>query len=113
MSTASIGRSREYAVRDHLIDHGWRFIMRAAASRGSADLLMGHEIHGAALVQVGSQSKTLGPADRARFVDDAELIGALPLLAIVVPRAPLVFWHVTLSAPATWDRYYLTSEEGA
>ncbi|MEH3033335.1 MAG: hypothetical protein PGN07_04665 [Aeromicrobium erythreum] len=105
MSTASTGRRREYFVRDHMIQHGWRAIMRAAASKGSADLLMGHEIHGAALVQVGSKSKALGPADRHRFTDDADLIGALPLLAIVVPRAPLIVWRVTTEAPGKWDRY--------
>ncbi len=94
-----------------MIEHGWTFIMRAAASKGSGDLLMGHEIHGAALVQVGSKSKALGPADRHRFVDDADLIGALPLLAIVVPYSPLIFWRVTTEAPGTWARFDI--KEGA
>lgn len=102
MSTATQGRRREYQVRDLMIAAGWRFIMRAAASKGSGDLLMAHEHHGAALVQCGTKNKQLGPTDRNRFVDDAELIGALPLLAVVVPRAGVTFWRVTRDAGSQW-----------
>lgn len=107
MSTAATGRRREYAVRDHLIAHGWIFVMRAAASKGSADLLMAHPHHGAALVQVGSKSKALGPLDRERLVSDAEAVGALALLAVVVPRQPITYRVVTRGKPATWDRFDL------
>lgn len=105
MSTATQGRAREYKVRDELIGHGWHFIMRAAASKGSGDLLMGHPHHGAALVQVGTGSKTLGPADRDRFVTDADLIGALPILATVIPREPIRYHHVNRGTSGTWDRF--------
>jgi hypothetical protein len=44
MSTATTGRSSEYKVRDDLISHGWEFVMRAAASKGPGDLLMGHPL---------------------------------------------------------------------
>ena len=105
MSTASIGRATEYKVRDDLIAHGWHFIMRAAASKGSGDLLMAHEIHGAALVQVGRKSKRLGPLDRDRLCSDADLIGALPLLAVVIPRQPIRYWHVNIGQPRGWDSW--------
>ena len=105
MSTASLGRSTEYRVRDNLITQDWKYIMRASASKGSGDLLMGHEVHGAALVQVGRKSKTLGPADRERLLDDCELIGALPLLAIVIPHKPITYWVVTRGKPATWEKW--------
>src|SRR5690349_18824433 len=81
MSTATAGRAREHRTRDRLAEAGWTPIMRAAASKGAADLLMGHPIHGGALIQVGTESKQLGPADRDRFVTAAELVCALPLLA--------------------------------
>ena len=105
MSNASLGRNTEYRVRDHLITQGWKYIMHAAASKGSGDLLMGHAIHGGALVQVGRKSKTLGPADRNRLLDDCELIGAIPLLAIVIPRQPITYWVVSRDKPATWERW--------
>lgn len=81
MSTASQGRAREYLVRDHMISHGWILIMRAAASKGPADLAMAHPEYGLALVQVGTDNKTLGPAARARFLVAAELCSALPVVA--------------------------------
>lgn len=113
MSTASIGRAREYQVRDFMIAAGWSFVMRAAASKGVADLLMAHDHHGAALIQVGSKSKAIGPNDRLRFVDLADMCGAIPLLAIVIPRAPLIFWRVTTESPGKWDRFDITSKEDA
>ena len=105
MSTATTGRRREYVVRDAMIRDGWEFIARAAASKGPADLVMAHLEHGVALVQVGSQSKALGPADRERLCYAAELCSALPLLAIVVPRQPIRYWVVTRDKPATWPEW--------
>lgn len=109
MSTASSGRRREYQVRDHLIEHGFAFIMRAAASKGSGDLLMGHPFTGALLVQVGTESKQLGPDARNRFVGDADLIGATPVLATVIAqpgkRTEIEFWVVTRDVPSTWRRW--------
>ncbi|NKG21075.1 hypothetical protein [Paeniglutamicibacter terrestris] len=81
MSTASQGRAREYKVRDHMIAHNWVLIMRAAASKGPADLAMAHPEYGLALVQVGTDNKTLGPAARARFLEAAVLCSALPVIA--------------------------------
>lgn len=109
MSTATDGRRREHKVRDDLARHGWLPIMRAAASKGPADLLLAHRDHGAALVQVGSRTKTLGPADRERFVTAAEMCGALALLAIVIPRQGIRYWHVTRGLPRTWAEWEVAS----
>lgn len=103
MSTATDGRRREYLVRDHLAANGWASIMRAAASKGPADLLVAHPVHGPALVQVGSKSKTLSPADRERFCAAAELCCALAVLAIVIPRMGITYWLVTRAVPSAWD----------
>ena len=106
MSTASNGRAREHRVRKHLEARGWLAIMRAAASKGAADLLLAHPDHGAALVQVGTaRSKTLGPADRDRFVTAAEMCGALPILATSGPGVPTRFWTVTRDAASTWTEF--------
>lgn len=102
MSSATIGRATEYLIRDHLIGQGWKHIMRASSSKGSADLLMAHPIHGAALIQCGRRTKTLGPADRQRLCDDAESIGALALLAIHIPRHGINLWAVTRGKPSEW-----------
>lgn len=101
MSNATAGRAREYKVRDHLIDLGWVYIMRAAASKGAADLLMGHETHGAALIQVGTRSKHLGPDDRARFLRAAHITGALPIEAIV-HRGRITYRLVCDTTPRHW-----------
>jgi hypothetical protein len=105
MSTASVGRSREYKTRDAMVAAGWFSIMRAAASKGAADLLMAHPIHGAALVQVGSKSKALGPDERARLTNAAYLCSALAVLAIVIPHAPIRYWLVTNGQPSTWQEW--------
>lgn len=105
MSTATSGRAREHRVAKNLTAHGWRQVMRAAGSKGSADLLMCHAVHGAALIQVGAASKTLGPAARARFVADAEDCGALALLAVVLPGRGVSYFEVSLGLPATWHRW--------
>lgn len=105
MSTATNGRRREHLVRDDLAAKGWEPIMRAAGSKGAADLFMGHPVHGGALIQVGAGSKTLGPADRERLCHAAELVGALALLAIKVPRKPVAYWQVTRATPGHWSKW--------
>ena len=102
MSTASIGRATEHRVSRLLQTQGWSQIMRAAASKGSADLLMSHPVHGGALLQVGRASKRLGPADRDRLVTDAESIGALlpfatPTFTVPTQLPPLLScaWNLT------------------
>jgi hypothetical protein len=102
MSTASDGARRERRVRDEMIADGWSFIMRAAASKGPADLAMAHPEHGLALVQVGSKSKTLGPADRERLCDAADICCGIPLLAIIRPREKTQMWVVDRGKPAGW-----------
>lgn len=106
MSTATAGRAREHRVRDHMTAHGWHPIMRAAGSKGAADLLMAHPFFGGALVQVGTVNKTLGPADRERFVTAADMAGCLALLAVAT-RSGITFWLVTLDKPSKWDRWEL------
>lgn len=105
MSTATSGRAREHKVRDALAAAGFPAIMRAAASKGAADLLHGHPTIGAVLVQVGTGNKTLGPDDRNRFCDAADLCGALPILATVIPRAGIRYWLVTRDVPSTWTEW--------
>lgn len=104
-NTARLGRDREHRVVADMESRGWIKGMRASASKGAADLLMAHPVHGAALVQVGSKSKTLGPAERERLCYLAELCGALPLLAIVAPRRPTAYWLVTRDTPSRWTRW--------
>ena len=108
MSTATAGRAREYLVRDHLTDLGWEPIMRAAASKGAADLLMGHETYGGALVQVGTRSKHLGPTDRARFLRAAHITGALPIEAIV-HRGKVTYRLVCNTTPRHWPVLDMTN----
>ena len=105
MSTATQGRRREYHVRDTLEAAGWPFIMRAAASKGPGDLLHGHPERGGLLVQVGTPSKALGPADRDRFVTAADNICAIPVLAVVHRGGAVTCWHVTRDRPASWDPF--------
>lgn len=105
MSTATNGRSREHRVRDSLIRDGWVFIMRAAGSRGPADLAMAHPEHGLALIQVGTHNKQLGPADRLRLTRAATLCSALPLLAVCGPGKPPVYWVVSEDVPSKWERW--------
>jgi hypothetical protein len=102
MSTATQGRAREYRVRDHMIAAGWTFIMRAAASKGAADLLMGHEEHGAALIQVGTLGKNLGPAERSRFLRAAHLTSALPIVARA-HRTGIKYAIVHDGIPSDWE----------
>ncbi len=101
-NTARNGRAREHLVRRNLERHGWRQIVRAAASKGSCDLVMVHAVHGLALVQVGTGTKTLGPADRARFLADADDAGALALLATVLPGVGVRYRLVNAGTPRAW-----------
>lgn len=109
MSTATSGREREYKVRDLLISKGYVAVMRAAASKGAADLLMGHDFIGAVLVQVGTGNKRLGPDDRARFLEAARLTCALPVVAQVIQRpgksSRVEFWVVSEDVPSKWERW--------
>lgn len=109
MSTATQGRHREYQVRDDLIAAGYDFVMRAAASKGAADLLHGHHLVGAVLVQVGTGNKTLNQEGRDRFCEAAELCHALPVLATVIatPGKPTTirYWLVNRDVPSTWREW--------
>ena len=102
MSTATSGRAREYRVRDDLIAHGWTYIMRAAGSRGPADIALAHEEYGLALVQVGTGNKRLGPADRTRLLHAAYLCSALPVVA-TVDRGVIRYALVHDGVPSDWE----------
>lgn len=110
MSTASSGRSREHRVRDELIGYGWHLVARSAGSKGAADLVMVHPVRGLALIQVGTGNKTLGPADRERLCDLADLCGALPLLATVIPREGIAWRVVDRGRPAKWSAWSPSDE---
>lgn len=88
-----------------MIRSGWLPLFRAAGSKGPADIGMMHPTHGLALVQVGSRSKTLGPADRERLCYAADLCSALPLLAIVIPREPIRYFVVTRETASKWEEW--------
>lgn len=103
MSTATEGRRREHKVRDHMRDAGWIPIMRAAGSKGPADLLLAHPEHGAALVQVGTAGKNIGPEERLRFVVAAEMCGALAVCARVTPRVGIRYSLVTADSASSWE----------
>ena len=105
MSTATAGAARERHVRDHMIDHGWHLVARSAGSKGPADLVMVCPTRGLALVQVGTPGKTLGPADRARFLGLAELCGALPLVATVHRGIGIRYALVVDGPPSTWETW--------
>ena len=105
MTNYSNGTAREYKVRDHMIEHGWVLVSRAAGSHGAADLVMVHPDHGVALVQVGSRTKTLTPDARERLCALADLCGALALLAVVVPREPITYSLVTRDTASKWQSF--------
>ena len=109
MSTATAGRYREYQARDDLEAHGYPWIMRASSSKGAADLLHGHPIVGAVLVQVGNSNKTLSPAERNRLCEAADLCHALPVLATVIAqpgkKTRIRYWLVTRDVPSTWTEW--------
>lgn len=126
MSTATSGRAREYKVRDDLDAKGYPFIMRAAASKGAADLLHGNPLVGAVLVQVGTGNKTFAcrlkdcdhpyadgsaaQCARNRFWEAAALCHALPVLASVIaqPGRPteIRYFIATRDVPSTWDEWH-------
>lgn len=105
MSHATNGRAREHRVSKWMQDRGWTQDARAAASKGPADLWMSHQIHGGALIQVGTLNKRLGPHDRERLVSAAERWGALPLLATSGPGIPTRLHVVTRDKPSTWTEF--------
>jgi hypothetical protein len=108
MSTATNGRAREHRISKLMVDHGWLQIMRAAASKGPADLAMLHPFLGLAWVQVGSaKSKTLSPLDRDRLCSVAEQTNALALLATSGPGVPTRFWVVTRETASNWKEWAL------
>ena len=98
------GAARERRVRDHLIDAGWVFIARSAGSKGPADLILAHPDHGPALIQVGTENKTLGPADRGRLLHAAALCSALPILAVAT-RGAVAYWWVGPGPARTWTEW--------
>ena len=110
MSTATSGRAREHRISKLMTDHGWLQVMRAAGSKGPADLAMLHPFLGLAWVQVGTaKSKTLSPLDRDRLVSIAEQTHALPLLATSGPGIPTRFWIVSRDTASHWPEWSLTS----
>jgi hypothetical protein len=105
MSTAASGRAREHKIRDELTAHGWHLVARSAGSKGAADLVMVHAEYGLALIQVGTDKKSLGPADRNRLLDLADLCSALPIVARCAPRQPTVYTRATRDVPSTWTEW--------
>jgi Holliday junction resolvase len=103
VSTASSGRAREHKVRHDLERHGFT-VIRSAGSKGAADLVAAHPDSGVILVQVGAASKALGPDDRERLCDWADVFCALPILARVVPRQGIEYMLVARTLTA-WERW--------
>jgi hypothetical protein len=105
VSTATDGRAREHGVKRHLEGLGWKLIARSAASKGSADLVMAHEIHGLALIQVGTEHKHIGPDERRVFLHDAWLCSALPIVAITHRGRRPTYWQITDAPMSHWHRW--------
>ena len=105
MSHYRNGRDREYRVRDEMVRHGWHVVSQSGGSKGAVDIVLIHPEFGHAYVQVGSRTKTLGPDARTRLCDLADMGGALALLAVVVPRAPIAYWQVNRGTPKGWERW--------
>ena len=109
MSTATQGRAREHKVREDLVARDWVTIFRSAGSKGPADIGLAHRDHGLALIQVGTENKTLGPADRTRLLNAAWLCSALPIVANVIAqpgrRTVINYWHVNDGPPSTWEKW--------
>jgi Holliday junction resolvase-like predicted endonuclease len=105
MSTATDGRRREHKVRDAMVKQGWELIARSAGSKGPADLVMASETRGVALIQVGTGSKQLGPAARARLLRAAWLCSAEPVIAQVIPRRGIRYWHLGQGPASTWTEW--------
>ena len=102
------GRAREHRVAKWLEARGWLQVMRAAGSKGVADLAMYHPFHGLAWVQVGTaKSKRLSPLDRDRLVAIANQTHALPLLVTSGPGIPTRVWIVTRDTASTWQELSL------
>ena len=80
-------------------------VLRAAASKGPADLLMAHPFLGPALVQVGTVNKSIGPDDRARFLAAAEMCCSLAILATAGDRKPITYWEIGPGPASTWTRW--------
>lgn len=108
MSTARNGRAREHRISKLMVEkHGWIQIMRAAGSKGPADLAMLHPFYGLAWVQVGTAAnKTLGPLARNRLVAIADQTNATPVLATSGPGIPTRFWRVTRDVPSKWPEWH-------
>lgn len=112
MSTASNGRAREHRVSKLMVANGWLQVMRAAGSKGPADLAMLHPFLGLAWVQVGTaKSKALSPLDRDRLCSIAEQTHALALLATSGPGIPTKFFRVTRDTASKWTEFPIATEE--
>jgi hypothetical protein len=121
MSTATNGRAREHRISKLMCEHGWLQIMRAAASKGPADLAMLHPFLGLAWVQVGAPSKefrcltkgcehgggTGAQCARDRLCSVAEQTHALALLATSGPGVPTRFFEVTREPASKWKEWTL------
>lgn len=105
MSTSRSGRERELRIAKRLEEFGWELVMHAAASKGPADLVMAHERHGVALIQVGTAGKALGPEQRERLLHAAELCAGLPLLATTVPSVGFRLRLVLMTPSSSWPDF--------
>lgn len=121
MSSATNGRAREHRISKLMCSHGWLQIMRAAGSKGPADLAMLHPFLGLAWVQVGTPNKVIRCLDkthphdrdnamqcgRDRLVSVAEQTHALALLATSGPGVPTRFFRVTRETASKWTEWTL------
>jgi len=104
------GRAFEYRVRNEMTRMGAVYIMRAAQSKGAADLIVlwprreriwtsleksyvvEHPRRAPWLVQCKLGKGGMPPAERELLIDIADQTGSLPILARqFVPRGPMEF----------------------
>jgi hypothetical protein len=88
-----------------MVSQGWELIARSAGSKGPADLIMASEGRGTVLVQVGTASKQLGPAARARLLRAAALCNATPVVAQVIAFRGIRYWELAPGPASTWREW--------
>lgn len=94
MSSASLGADAERRVRRVLEDLDY-LVVRAAASKGCADLLAIRPGGGVLLIQVKRGAGRMRPREWNELLEVARRYGALPVLAEFVPRQGIAWWWLT------------------
>lgn len=107
LSSYSDGRRTEWAVIQHLSDHGYQCI-RAAGSKGAADIA-GFRAGEAVFVSVKRTDPLISPAERVALLDLARTIDGHALVATKPLRQPLAFRRLTGTGPRDYEAWEATT----